>query len=75
MANRLFGARQPKSQHTDSVRVAGGTKPSPDVDVVQTRLRRRDHLSTSEPDAVGADPYNSTGRFVAEKIKRSIPED
>ena len=69
MAMRLFGFRQPRQEREDSANIAADIQPVPSVKVVGSRLDSESELSISEPGYDGGDPYNTTGRFLAEKLR------
>ena len=70
MAIRLFGLRQPKDQHQDPTRLASAGKPASKVRVVRSEVKKEPAIIDTVIDEGGSDPYNSTGRFLAEKIRQ-----
>jgi hypothetical protein len=71
MAIRLFGLRQNRNHDGDAIRPDDVRQRASSVEVIRTRLQQRQDagLSVIEPEDGGADPYNSTGRFLAEQIR------
>ncbi len=71
MAIRLFGPRQPKDQHQDPTRLASAGQPARNVRVVRTDVKKEQPaiIDTVVNDS-GSDPYNSTGRFLTEKLRQ-----
>lgn len=70
MSIRFFGARHLSVARKDPVRLAGKARRAAPVDVVGSRVRSNDDgFSIAEPEIESTDPYNSTGRFLAEKIR------
>ena len=69
MAMRLFGFHQPRNEPEQSAAFIPESKPAPPVQVVGSRLDGDPELSIAETDYDSGDPYNSTGRFLAEEIR------
>ena len=70
MAIRLFGPRPPKDQHRDPTRRASAGQPASNVRVVRSEVKKEPAIIDTVIDECGSDPYNSTGRFLAEKIRQ-----
>ncbi len=70
MAIRLFGPRQPKDQHRDPTRLASAGKPASNVRVVRSEVKKEPAILDTVIEEGGSDPYNSTGRFLAEKLRQ-----
>ena len=71
MAIRLFGPRQPKDQHQDPTRLASAGKPARTITVVRSDVKKDEPaIVDTVVNESGSDPYNSTGRFLAEKIRQ-----
>ena len=70
MAIRLFGLRQPKDHHQDPTRLASAGKPASNVTVVRSEVKKEPAIIDTVVEEGGSDPYNSTGRFLAEKLRQ-----
>lgn len=69
MAMRLFGLRQHREERQETADFAPDVGPAPAVAVVGSRLDSEPELSISESVYDSGDPYNNTGRFLADKIR------
>ena len=69
MATRLFGFRQPPEDREETASLAPDVEPAPPVEVVGSKLDSESELSISDTVYDSGDPYNNTGRFLAEKIR------
>lgn len=70
MAIRLFRLRQPKDQHQDPTRLAAAGKPVSDVRVVRSAVSSEPAILDTVVEESGSDPYNSTGRILADRIRQ-----
>lgn len=68
MAIRFFWSRRNGNKRTDPVRIAASRRPDAPVKVLRAGVEPKPGLTVVEPDA-GADPYNSTGRFLADRVR------
>ncbi len=69
MAIRLFRRRQPKTKRQDPTRLAAGSQPVRKVKVVRAAVRREPAIIDTVISDGGKDPYNSTGRILADKVR------
>ena len=70
MAIRLFRSRSPKEERKDPTRLAAVGKPASDVRIVRSHVDTEPAIVDTIAAASGSDPYNSTGRFLADKIRQ-----
>ena len=68
MAIRFFWSRRSDNKRTDPVRLAASGRPAARDKVLRSEVEPKPGLTVVEPEA-GADPYNSTGRFLAERVR------